>query len=70
MVNTRLLVCQRCYDAPFMLNKPIYIPPDPEPIMDARPENMVDPSLTTGTAFLTESGDELTTEDDLILVSE
>lgn len=41
MVNTRLLVCWSCHDKPFMLNKPLQLPPDPEPVMDARPENMI-----------------------------
>lgn len=41
MVNTRLLVCEKCYDVPFILNKPMQLPADPEPVVDARPENMI-----------------------------
>lgn len=41
MVNTRLLVCWKCHDKPFILNKPIQLPPDPQPVVDARPETMI-----------------------------
>lgn len=41
LVNTKLLVCQRCLDEPFILNKPLQISADPEPVLDARPETMI-----------------------------
>lgn len=39
LVNIRLLVCKDCYDTPFQLNRPLYLPPDPEPVDQPRPEN-------------------------------
>lgn len=41
MVNTGLLVCWKCHDEPFILNKPMFLSPDPEPVVDARPETMI-----------------------------
>lgn len=35
--NLRLLVCGKCEDVPFELNRPIIIGPDPVPVMDPRP---------------------------------
>lgn len=37
--NTQRLVCHPCYDKPNEQLKPRIIPPDPPPIMNARPEN-------------------------------
>lgn len=38
MANLRIRVCtDRCLDEPFGNNRPLLIPPDPEPIKDARP---------------------------------
>lgn len=38
MANLRIRVCsERCLDVPFQNNRPLIIPPDPEPIKDARP---------------------------------
>lgn len=37
LMNLRILVCDRCYDEPFEFNRPIILPPDPVPILDARP---------------------------------
>lgn len=37
--NIRLLVCSKCLDVPFELNRPLHLPPDPVPISDARVEN-------------------------------
>jgi hypothetical protein len=38
MMNLRILVCTRtCYDQAFEFNRPIILPPDPMPIIDARP---------------------------------
>lgn len=44
LTNIRVLVCERCLDQPFELNRPLRLPPDPEPIKDARP----DPALVAG----------------------
>jgi hypothetical protein len=35
--NLRILVCPDDYDEPFEFNRPVILPPDPIPIMDARP---------------------------------
>ncbi len=37
LTNTNFLVCDQCYDVPFQLNRPKYLPPDPEPVKWARP---------------------------------
>jgi hypothetical protein len=38
LVNTYHLVCQdTCYDEPFQLDRPRLLPPDPEPVLNARP---------------------------------
>jgi len=39
LMNIRLRVCQKCYDVPFIFNRPLVIPPDPVPRYDPRPEN-------------------------------
>lgn len=39
--NLFLLVCQRCLDTPQPQLKPRILPPDPVPIMNARPFNYV-----------------------------
>lgn len=39
LANIRVLVCSPCYDKPFELYRPLHLPPDPEPIRDARPIN-------------------------------
>lgn len=39
--NLRFLVCPECYDKPQPNIRRIIIPPDPTPIMNARPENYV-----------------------------
>lgn len=31
------LVCTPCYDIPFQLNRPIFLPPDPPPQIPSRP---------------------------------
>ena len=38
LYNKRILVCEHCYDTPQQQLKVIVIPPDPMPIMNARPE--------------------------------
>lgn len=37
LANIRWLVCKPCYDKPFENNRPIKLPPDPQPVKDARP---------------------------------
>lgn len=37
LVSTGYLVCEPCYDRPFELNRPLILPPDPEPVPNARP---------------------------------
>jgi hypothetical protein len=38
LYNTRLLVCDICYDKPFEHFQAIVVPPDPVPIMNPRPD--------------------------------
>lgn len=38
-MDIRIKVCPRCTDVPFIFNKPIIYPPDPQPRFDTRPEN-------------------------------
>ena len=67
--NLRLLVCRRCYDSPQPALKTIVIPPDPMPVLNARPEQY---AVTVPNFVATESatfdGADITTEggDDLI----
>ncbi len=37
LISTNWLVCTPCYDVPFQLNRPVYLPPDPAPVPNARP---------------------------------
>lgn len=37
--NTNFLVCDECLDIPYEGWRPVRIPPDPEPLLNARPEN-------------------------------
>ena len=39
--NKRILVCEKCYDTPQQQLKVIVIPPDPLPIINARPPDYV-----------------------------
>lgn len=57
--NLRLLVCDSCLDVPQPQLKPRILPPDPLPVMNARPEN-----------FLIDDYDYRVTEDDDIRVVE
>ncbi len=34
---TGYLVCTPCYDVPFQLDRPIFLPPDPAPVIPSRP---------------------------------
>jgi len=31
------LVCKPCLDVPFQLNRPLFLPPDPPPVINPRP---------------------------------
>lgn len=41
LYNKRILVCEKCYDTPQQQLKVIVIPPDPLPIINARPQDYV-----------------------------
>lgn len=61
MVNLNLLVCDRCLDVPAPFMKTIILPPDPLPIMNARPGD----KTTQQTIYrITEEEDRRITEDD------
>lgn len=38
LINQQILVCEHCYDTPQRQLGTIILPPDPEPIINARPE--------------------------------
>lgn len=38
-INSRMLVCERCWDEPSLFLRPLILPPDPVPIRDPRVEN-------------------------------
>lgn len=52
LYNKRILVCEHCYDTPQQQLKVIVIPPDPMPVINARPPDYVnsetDYRLTSG----------------------
>jgi hypothetical protein len=48
LTNTRFLVCAPCYDVPFELNRPKYLPPDPVPVLNARPPQWATEEEGTG----------------------
>jgi len=39
LINTQLRVCETCYDEPNEQLRTIRLPPDPPPVLDARPED-------------------------------
>lgn len=41
LYNKRILVCEKCYDTPQQQLKVIVIPPDPLPVLNARPPDYV-----------------------------
>jgi hypothetical protein len=58
--NLRILVCPPCYDVPSPQMQPYILPPDPMPVMNARPE----PYALDETSWLTtEAGEVLDTQD-------
>jgi hypothetical protein len=77
--NIRLLTCPTCTDVPQEQLRRIFIPPDPIPIRDPRPDphNMElysssPPGFASGapSVLATESGDWLTTESGIPLITE
>lgn len=38
LINTRILVCEKCYDTPQPQLSPVILEPDPPPLYNARPE--------------------------------
>lgn len=63
--NTRILVCEKCYDAPQPQLSPIILPPDPPPVYNAR----VEPYFIDENTFLaTDEGEPIGTEDDEVLI--
>jgi len=59
-MNTRLLVCPPCTDVLSPQDQAYILPPDPEPIFNARPE----PYVLDETSWLsTQDGDVITAED-------
>lgn len=62
--NTRFLVCYKCYDPLNPQDMPFILPPDPEPIFNARPE----PYTLDESDFLTDQlGNALQTPEGAIL---
>lgn len=57
--NTRLLVCQRCYDPLNAQDSPYVLSPDPVPVMNSRPGASPDGQVSY---ILTEDGDAIVTE--------
>lgn len=39
LIRTGMLVCVPCWDIPAPFEKTLVLPPDPVPVMNARPEN-------------------------------
>jgi hypothetical protein len=64
--NLRLLVCERCLDVPQPQLKARILPPDPVPIMNARPEPFF---IDENTFLVTNTGLQLVTHDGSNLVT-
>lgn len=65
MVNLRLLVCEACLDVPQPQLQALILPPDPEPVFNARPE----PYLLDEVDLLsTEDQEPITTQDETEIV--
>lgn len=69
LASTGFRVCHRCYDVPFIFNKPIILPADPVPVKDPRPpwwwqQAMSNANLIfeNGNNWVTEDGNQLTVE--------
>ncbi len=58
IINKRTLVCPRCLDVPNEAIRTIILPPDPDPVLNARPEQYsVDEGLMPLTTEKTRTGD-------------
>ena len=64
--NTRKLVCPTCLDAPNPTSKSIVLPPDPVPVLNARPPSAGD----ILSVRVTEDGKKRITEDDISRTTE
>lgn len=56
LINKRILVCSHCTDTPQQQLRSVVLPADPQPIMNARPENFVE----AATDYRTTSGQNTT----------
>lgn len=65
LINLNLLVCERCLDEPQIQLKARVLPPDPEPILNARPENF---DNANNTYLVDNSGNYLIANDGTYLV--
>ena len=64
--NIRLLVCHQCYDTPQPQLKPRILPPDPVPVMNARPEYFY---IDNNDFLATNAGQIMATNDGLSFVT-
>jgi hypothetical protein len=64
--NIRLLVCRQCYDTPQPQLKPRILPPDPVPVMNARPEYFY---IDDNEFIAADTGQILATDDGLLFVT-
>lgn len=68
MINLRLLVCNKCLDAPTDQLRTIVLPPDPPPVYNARPEAY---TLDETDWIVTEGGNQIIeTEDGADLIKQ
>ena len=67
LINIRQLVCDTCLDIPQEQLRSIILPPDPDPVMNARPENFVVDEVNYRA---TQDGDRRVTEEDSPRVTE
>lgn len=65
--NLRLLVCAQCLDVPQPQLKARILPPDPVPVMNARPENF---DADNNTFLTTNDNDNIVTDDGTFLVTD
>jgi len=66
MQNLKILVCPRCLDQPSPWYRSVFLPPDPPPIMNARPEpyaidEVGDVLASDGSFMLSSGGDNIVT---------
>ncbi len=58
LINQRLLKCPRCLDEPQEQLRVVVLPPDPDPVINARPERYsIDEGLMPLTTESTQTGD-------------